>query len=120
MRISEIQRLLNARVLTSSIFNDTDICYVFASDMMSDVLAFADKRMMLVTGLTNPQVIRTAEMMDIGCILYVRGKVPSDRIIEMAEEEQISMLAVNHCMFDVCGELYTAGLRGGKIYAKKE
>ena len=120
MRITEIQRLLNARILTSSVFEDTDICYVFASDMMSDVLAYADKRMMLVTGLTNPQVIRTAEMMDIGCILYVRGKIPSDIVISMAEEKHITILAINHCMFDTCGELYNAGLRGGKIYAEKQ
>lgn len=120
MRISEIRRLLNARVLTSSIFNDTDILYVFASDMMSDVLAYADKRMILVTSLTNPQVIRTAEMMDINCILYVRGKVPSDIVIAMAEERHITMLAINYCMFDTCGILYDAGLRGGKVYASNK
>ena len=117
MHISKIVGMLDARILTQLPVNDDDIETAFSSDMMSDVLAFADKHMLLITGLTNPQSVRTAEMLDISCILYVRGKIPSEAVLTLARERNITVLSTQHSMFNTCGILYSAGLRGGNINA---
>lgn len=113
MHISKIASLLDAKILTSLPVNDDDIEFAFSSDMMSDVLAFADRHMLLITGLTNPQSVRTAEMLDISCILYVRGKVPPEAVITLAKDRNITVLTTHHSMFNTCGVLYEAGLKGG-------
>ena len=81
--------------------------------MMSDVLAFIKKDALLLTGLNNLQVIRTAEMLDIVCLVFVRGKQPQPEMLRMAENLGITVLTTEHTMFDACGILYHAGLRGG-------
>ena len=78
-----------------------------------DVLAFVKDQPVLLTGLCNPQVIRTAEMMDIMCLVFVRGKRPDEKMIELARERGICLLATPHTMFTACGILYKAGLVGG-------
>ena len=83
------------------------------SDMMSDVLAFVKDQSVLLTGLVNPQVVRTAEMMDMACIVFVRGKVPDDSIIQLAEQRGITLIKTRFRMFTACGLLYTNGLSGG-------
>lgn len=83
--------------------------------MMSDVLAFVKDQSVLLTGLTNPQVIRTAEMMDIICIVFVRGKEPDEQMIRMAKQSQIALLSAKQRMFTACGLLYSVGLRGGDV-----
>ena len=83
------------------------------SDMMSDVLAFVKDQSVLLTGLVNPQVVRTAEMMDMACIVFVRGKVPDDSIIRLAEQRGITLLKTRYRMFTACGRLYATGLSGG-------
>ena len=83
------------------------------SDMMSDVLAFVKDQSVLITGLCNPQVIRTAEMMDIICICFVRGKQPDEAMIALAREKGIVLLTTTLRMFTACGMLYESGLRGG-------
>ena len=83
--------------------------------MMSDVLAFSKDHSILLTGLCNPQVIRTAEMLDIVCIIFVRGKKPDATILEMAKERDLVVLETGHRMFSACGMLYKAGLNGGAI-----
>jgi hypothetical protein len=83
------------------------------ADMMSDVLAFVKDQSVLLTGLCNPQVIRTAEMMDIVCIVFVRGKVPDEAMLSIAKETEVVLLATEHRMFTACGLLYQNGLRGG-------
>ena len=83
------------------------------SDMMSDVLAFVKDQSVLLTGLVNPQVVRTAEMMDMHCIVFVRGKNPDQTIIDLAQERNITLLKSKYRMFTACGKLYDAGLRGG-------
>lgn len=86
MRISALRDLLEARVLCGGDRLEEEISTVFASDMMSDVLACPDEIHCLLTGLINQQVIRTADMMDIGLVVFVRGKCPSDEVVEMARQ----------------------------------
>ena len=83
------------------------------SDMMSDVLAFVKDQSVLLTGLVNPQVVRTAEMMDMACIVFVRGKIPDESIIRLAEQRGITLMKTRYRMFTACGLLYTNGLSGG-------
>ena len=81
--------------------------------MMSDVLAYVKDQAVLLTGLVNSQVIRTAEMMDMICIVFVRGKKPDAGILALAEERGMAILCTDHTMFTACGLLYAHGLRGG-------
>ena len=82
---------------------------------MSDVLAFVKEQAVLLTGLTNLQVVRTAEMMDMKCIVFVRGKKPTEDVIELADESGIVVLATDERMYVACGKLYENGLRGGSV-----
>ena len=82
--------------------------------MMSDVLAYVKDQSVLLTGLCNPQAVRTAEMMDIVCIVFVRGKVPDQAMIDLAKEREIVILSTRTRMFEACGILYANGLRGGQ------
>lgn len=114
MLVKEIIPLLDAELIYGS--DDIDIREIHSgcgSDMMSDVLAIVKDQPVLLTGLCNPQVIRTAEMMDIMCLVFVRGKRPDEKMIELARERNICLLATPHTMFTACGLLYKAGLVGG-------
>ena len=113
MKIAEIAKLLNAEVLCGEDQLDREVTSAFGCDMMSDVLAFVKEQAVLLTGLVNPQVVRTAEMMDMHCIVFVRGKRPDLNMIEMAEDRDMVMLCTDLEMFTSCGKLYSAGLRGG-------
>jgi predicted transcriptional regulator len=86
-----------------------------AADLMSDVLAISQTEALLLTGLTNPQVVRTAEMADIKAVVFVRGKYPPPETIALAEEKGIPLLSTSYTMYESCGRLYQAGLRGGEI-----
>lgn len=86
-----------------------------AADLMSDVLAISHTDALLLTGLTNPQVVRTAEMADIRAVVFVRGKYPPPETIALAEERGIILLSSVYTMYESCGRLYQAGLRGEKI-----
>ena len=77
---------------------------------MSDVLAYVKDQAVLLTGLVNPQVIRTADMMDITCIVFVRGKQPEDSIVELARDRDIVVMRSDERMYNACGKLYLAGL----------
>lgn len=114
MKISQISELLNAKVLCCEDLLDSEVCSACGSDMMSDVLAFVKEQAVLLTGLVNPQVVRTAEMMDMKVIVFVRGKVPGDAILDLARELDIVVLKTELEMFTSCGKLYQAGLRGGR------
>ena len=115
MKIKDVVRLLGAEILCGDDRLDTEIHTACGSDMMSDVLAFSKDHSVLLTGLCNPQVIRTAEMLDIVCLVFVRGKKPDETIVEMAKEREIIVLETGHRMFSSCGMLYKAGLGGGAI-----
>ncbi|MCI9406437.1 MAG: hypothetical protein HFK04_05950 [Oscillospiraceae bacterium] len=114
MTIQDIKDLLRAEILWADEgMLSHEVHTACGSDMMSDVLAFVKDQAVLLTGLVNPQVIRTAEMMDIVCIVFVRGKTPAPAMIELAQERGIVLLASRHRMFTACGLLYENGLRGG-------
>ena len=112
MTIRKIAELLEAKVILGEDKLDLEVDMAFSSDMMSDVLAFVKDQSVLLTGLMNPQVVRTAEMMDMKCIVFVRGKVPDETILEMARERDIVVMTSEKPMFIACGLLYTTGLAG--------
>ncbi len=113
MKIKDIQQILGAEVICNEQGLEREIHTACGSDMMSDVLAFVKEQAVLLTGLVNPQVVRTAEMMDMHCIIFVRGKRPHSDMIEMAQDRDMVMLCTELEMFTACGKLYSAGLRGG-------
>lgn len=112
MKISDIKALLSATVLCGEENLDSDIHSACGSDMMSDVLAYVKDQAVLLTGLVNAQVIRTAEMMDMICIVFVRSKMPTPEMIELAKESGIVLLSTGKRMFETCGILYANGLAG--------
>lgn len=118
MKISQISELLNAKVLCCEDLLDSEVCSACGSDMMSDVLAFVKNQAVLLTGLVNPQVIRTAEMMDMRCVVFVRGKKPTFDVIDLAEECGIVLLTTDERMYAACGKLYATGLTGGSVLPK--
>ena len=118
MTVRDARDILGARVLVGEEYLDREVKSACGSDMMSDVLAHVDNQAVLITGLCNPQVLRTAEMMDIVCVIMVRDKQPDDAMIQMAAERNICLLATSLPMFSTCGLLYEAGLRGGASHGK--
>jgi predicted transcriptional regulator len=115
MKVSEIKDILEAEVICGEDAPDRDVYTACGSDMMSDVLAYVKEQAVLLSGLMNPRVVRTAEMMDMQCIVFVRGKKPDESIIELARERDIVLLSTKYPMFASCGMLYEKGLRGGAI-----
>ena len=113
MKISEIVHCLNAALCACEDKSDTNITSACGADLMSDVLAFSKENAMLLTGLVNPQVIRTAEMMDMEAVTFVRGKSPTAEMIALAEERGIALLSTKYPMFTACGLLYAEGIIGG-------
>ena len=116
MTIKDIKEIIAAEFVVGEEWGDREVHTACGSDMMSDVLAFMKDQSVLLTGLCNLQVIRTCEMMDIICIVFVRGKLPDEAMIEMAKEKEIAILSTGHRMFAACGMLYEKGLRGGPDY----
>ena len=112
MKIKEIREILDAKVICGEDFLDRDVFSACGSDMMSDVLAYVKDQSVLLTGLVNSQVIRTAEMMDMVCIVFVRSKQPSAEMIELAQESGIALLASDLRLYEACGKLYSNGLIG--------
>ncbi|MBQ8208153.1 MAG: hypothetical protein IJZ89_05415 [Clostridia bacterium] len=110
MKISEIRDLLGASVLTGEGILDHEVTSACCSDMMSDVLAYVKDQGVLITGLVNPQVIRTANMMDMVCIVFARSKTPTEEMIELAKECGIAVMCTEKRAFETCGILYTAGI----------
>ena len=115
MKISTIRELLGAEVICNQDGLGRHVYSACGSDMMSDVLAYVKDQAVLITGLVNPQVVRTAEMMDMQCIIFVRSKKPSAEIIELAKESGIVLLATEKRMYEACGILYSSGLVGNKV-----
>ena len=115
MVVNKMIELLGARVVLEGNYLDCDIESCFCSDLMSDVLAFVNESTVLITGLSNPHVVRTSEMLDLKCIIFVRGKIPPENVIEEAEDLGITVLSTDLTAFITCGILYGAGLRGVTI-----
>ncbi|HHW11728.1 MAG TPA: hypothetical protein GXX33_01790 [Firmicutes bacterium] len=113
MKLIKIQKLLNATVLTGEeLLNQVEVKMICGSDLISDVLSFTKERSLLLTGLTNPQIIRAAEMIDLCGIVFVRGKKPGDEVIKMAGERNLPLLLTRLPLYESCGILYNAGLQG--------
>jgi predicted transcriptional regulator len=110
MQISALRDLLEAQVLCGEEQLEEEVSTVFSSDMMSDVLACPDEIHCLLTGLINQQVIRTADMMDIGLVVFVRGKRPPEEVVEMARQRDMVVMLTQCRMFTACGRLYVAGM----------
>ncbi|MBQ9976689.1 MAG: hypothetical protein IJP16_09275 [Clostridia bacterium] len=115
MKICEIEKHLGAKALTCLGLLDRDVTSACGSDMMSDVLAFVKDQAVLLTGLVNAQVVRTAMMMDMLCIVFVRNKKPTQEILDLAEENGIVIMTTDKRMYDACGILYSNGLNGADI-----
>jgi len=113
MTVKDIMLILDAKLFCCEFSQDSELLTACGSDLMSDVLASAHDHAVLLSGLVNPQVIRTAEMKDMMCVVFVRGKRPTLEIISIAEEMGICVLATEHTMFTACGLLYQAGMRDG-------
>jgi predicted transcriptional regulator len=114
MSLSEIKKMLNASILTkndSVIASRINIKKIYCADLMSDVLAFSSSNSLLITGLTNVQVIRTSEIANIDAVVFIQGKMPNRETIALADKKKIFLLATDFSMFDTCGRLYEKGLR---------
>ena len=113
MRLAEIKDILRCEVLSGEDSLSMEVETVVASDGMSEILAFANPGALMITGLTNVQSVRTADIANVRAIIYIRGKRPDERTINLARESSIPVLATNLGMFDVCGILRESGLKGG-------
>ena len=110
MKLQEIAELLRARVLSSEHMLETEVQNAFCCDMMSDVLAFATNQSVLITGLLNPQVVRTAMMLDMHCIVFINGKEPTPEIVSLADANDIVIMVSDESMFRAAGRLFDTGL----------
>ena len=118
MKISELQELLDAKVLACEENMNKEVYSAFGCDLMSDVLAYVTDQAVLLTGLVNPQVIRTALMLDMVCIVFVRSKAPNDEMLALAKENGIVMMRTDKTLYNTCGILYSNGLVGSKEAVK--
>lgn len=119
MTLEEARKILEAEVIVGGDLLGMEIKMACGSDLMSDVLSFVKSDSLLLTGLTNPQVVRTAEVADLAAICFVRGKKPDQLTIEIAESRNIPLLTTPLPMFESCGRLWVHGLPGCSEYEKK-
>jgi hypothetical protein len=115
MTIQETQKSIEAEIVADTGRDGIEILSACGADLMSDVMAFVKDQVLLLTGLINVQVIRTAILMDIQAICFVRGKKPNQEMIDMARENGIVLLTTKLPMFLACGKLYESGVRQGGI-----
>lgn len=111
MTLREVVKIVDGQVLCGEDDIERDVIHGFSSDLMSDVLTLLDDDILLITGLSNNQSIRTAEMSDIRQILFVRNKVPTQTMIEMANEHGIALITTKYSMFKTSGLLFSSGLQ---------
>ncbi|MHB8108831.1 MAG: DRTGG domain-containing protein [Syntrophorhabdaceae bacterium] len=112
MTLQDVKKILDAEVIVGNDQLNMEVLTAFGADLMSDVLAFAKPGSLLLTGLTNPQVIRTSDVLDIAAIILVRGKRPLVETIELAQELRIPLLTTKFILFEAVGRLYAQGIRG--------
>ena len=115
MKLREILEVLEGELLTDPGQLDRDINCAFGSDLISDILMCTQEPTLLLTGLTNPQIIRMTDMIDVLGIIMVRGKTPPQNIIDMANERDLPIIGTKLTMYKSCGILYNTGLRSCKI-----
>ncbi len=112
MKISTIHNLLDSEILCCEENIEKEVYSACGCDLMSDVLAYVKDQAVLLTGLVNPQVIRTAVMMDMVCIVFVRSKVPSEEMLSLAKDSGIVVMTTDKRLYEACGLLYSNGLDG--------
>ena len=112
MKLREVAQILEADVIVGNEKLDMEVSTAFGADLLSDVLAFAKEGSLLLTGLTSPQVIKTAATRKIAAIILVRGKEPSAEAVDMAKELEIPILATKYILFETAGILYSKGIVG--------
>lgn len=110
MKVSELIRVINGKLINEGADLEREVKGGCGADLMSDVLASIQPEAVLLTGLCNPQVVRTAQMADVAAIVFVRGKNPPVETIELATQERIALITSPYGMFELCGRLYQAGL----------
>lgn len=114
MKLKQVQELLSAKILCGEDKLDNEVSSACGCDLMSDVLAFVKDNALLLSGLVNPQVIRTAEMMDIYAIVFVRGKMPDESTLKLADEKNMVIFSTELPLYISCGRLYSNGLTNEK------
>lgn len=115
MIVRDIAKTLDAQVFVGESQLDLEVQSACGADLMSDVMAFVKERVVLLTGLVNPQALRTADLLDIKVVVFVRGKKPTPDLLKMAEESGMILMTTKYSMFLACGRLYEAGLKGGGV-----
>ena len=113
MTLEEISKVIECKVITGEKSLGLEFTEVCAADLMSDVLAFAAPEGVLLTGLRNVQSVITSHVAEVRAIVYVRGKVPDEEAIKLAEQKRIPLLSSRLSMFEACGRLYEKGMRPG-------
>ncbi len=116
MKLREVLSIIDGKVISEDADLDLEVQMGCGSDLMSDVLAFTHEGTLLMTGLTNPQVVRTAELAGIVAIVFVRGKLPPPETVALAEVKGIPLLASRYTMFETCGRIFEAGLAGCGLF----
>ena len=112
LKLRDVKDILDAEVIVGEDHMDMEVKTAFGADLMSDVLAFAKAGSMLLTGLTNTQVVRTANVLDIAAIILVRGKKPSSETVSLARDPNIPLLSTKFILFETAGRLYEKGIVG--------
>lgn len=115
MKFAEVKKLLNADILAGEEHLDDEITAAYSCDLMSDVLRFASEGSVLLTGLVNNQVVNTIDMANMCGIIFVRGKLPGEAVIEMAKDIDKIILATDYSLFETSGILYENGMKGAHI-----
>lgn len=113
MKIEEIAQIVNGDIKVLCHELNFEVDSACGADLMSDVMAFSKENAVLITGLMNLQVLRTSEMMDIKVVLFIRGKEPTEMVLNLAKELGITIICTKELMFSTCGKLYAKGLKGG-------
>jgi len=112
MNLEEIKDILDAEVLVGNECMDIEIKDAFAADLLDDVLAFAKEGTLLITGTTDLQVVRTAEMLELIGIVFVRNIKPDEAAVKLARIKKVPLLSTRYIMFEACGRLFKSGLVG--------
>jgi predicted transcriptional regulator len=116
MQLREVLEIIEGRLISTDVDLTQEVHLGGGADLMSDLLAFGQEGMLLMTGLTNPQVVRTAEMAGVAAIVFVRSKIPPPETINLASQMGMPLLASKYTMFETCGRLYKAGLSASTLF----
>jgi len=120
MKLADLVNLLDGTVVTDTSLDDYEVAGAMSADLMSDVLASIRPESVLLTGLCNPQVVRTALIADIRAIVFIRGKNPAQETINIANEENIPLITTNYGLYEASGILYREGLQSYETQAKDD